>query len=914
MNSESSNSTPERTAPRLRTFLRKATAIIAAERGLNAACQIKLQTLAEQLKLPEELFQTGLDRLQNSKALNRLTRYEKSFLEFLEKEFGQLKGDVLSPGQEKKAIELARTKYQIDNVRSEQLLNAQAELCGIARISSGEAYAFASDMIGNLIGNSLTIDDARELELQKIGLRWGLEAETTDQIILEKIGVNRKGVRAGQRKRLLTGLLFTLVILASVFGVMKLWPEPRLVEEVIPAEVEEESNVPMLWLDEASRETLLEFGNRLPKAQKLIDEIDDPKKPESVELILRLSNEVFSASNLNKEEHTFEHSIASIYYHHPSDQVAMDLITKLLIQLDKGDAQAVPNLSELKSAFFFASIVAACLQSEHQIISPGRKEKAIALVADWLSAELPANDAEARNLMEIKIANEHWQRLIQNAWLAPESLARLVQPLSELTQGKLDQESLNRLETTATLNLLSANPTLATELQSSITKAIQFAPPSQTQRWFQTLTANRNKLSPDLGRTIADKLQLDADSIREDQLESEIRIHFLNERKKQLAPVLERSKKLDELVRSVEPLNESVSANQIARLAWISNLEITFCLQLTSGHYLEKSSFQEFDRSLRSPVKQLNEIVFLARDREQEKLGEQQIRATASDRRKLRESIERISDLSQENEGLRVIAANQLKKIAARFKSLNIDQANSIAAYLLSEKISQRERLNNELVLDSLAHLSEIGLAIVDLIPESDLPPEETLALARLMYGRDFQVSQGRWKSDLQIELLSEISRTMSQQLDSNQIQSELDWNRLRVYMGEILRERAAAFSIDFQIPKPDQLVPLAFKLVDNALDRKDLSAQSRQAFLSEISYIAANKTGDMRQLAALENLFAALNSEDPNFQLAVPSSNTSLPIGEQLRKSELRILKSFSARRLRLIEELITPPTETEQ
>ena len=65
--------------------------------------------------------------------------------------------------------------------------------------------------------------------------------------------------------------------MASVFGVMKLWPEPRLVEEVIPAEVEEESNVPMLWLDEASRETLLEFGNRLPKAQKLIDEIQEAK-------------------------------------------------------------------------------------------------------------------------------------------------------------------------------------------------------------------------------------------------------------------------------------------------------------------------------------------------------------------------------------------------------------------------------------------------------------------------------------------------------------------------------------------------------------------------------------------------------------------------------------------------------------
>ena len=49
---------------RLKTFLRRAGPVIAAERGLTSTARIKLQTIAAEMRLPGELLEEALTELQ----------------------------------------------------------------------------------------------------------------------------------------------------------------------------------------------------------------------------------------------------------------------------------------------------------------------------------------------------------------------------------------------------------------------------------------------------------------------------------------------------------------------------------------------------------------------------------------------------------------------------------------------------------------------------------------------------------------------------------------------------------------------------------------------------------------------------------------------------------------------------------
>ena len=173
--------------PRLKSFLRQAGAIIAAERGLNATSRIKLQALADHLQLPAKLFDEAIRRLQSSEALANLTRYEKSYLQFLQNEFERISGGVLSPSMEKKAIDHAKSKYQINGTRAEQLIQAQAEMDGIARISAADSYAFAEQYIVGRIGRAKTADDNLREELYEIAKKWAVSERQVDQIIADQI-------------------------------------------------------------------------------------------------------------------------------------------------------------------------------------------------------------------------------------------------------------------------------------------------------------------------------------------------------------------------------------------------------------------------------------------------------------------------------------------------------------------------------------------------------------------------------------------------------------------------------------------------------------------------------------------------------------------------------------------------------
>ena len=170
--------------PQLRSFLRQAGAIIAAERGLSDASRAKLQVLATQLELSDETFRRALDQLQSSTEFSTtLNHWEKSFVAFLKKEFKKIEGGILTIRAENRAIDLASRKYQIPEVRAQQLIQNTAQEANVGRISQQDAEFFGNRLIADTIGASSTIDREQLDQLYKIGKKWGLSREAVDVVI-----------------------------------------------------------------------------------------------------------------------------------------------------------------------------------------------------------------------------------------------------------------------------------------------------------------------------------------------------------------------------------------------------------------------------------------------------------------------------------------------------------------------------------------------------------------------------------------------------------------------------------------------------------------------------------------------------------------------------------------------------------
>ena len=88
---------------RLETFLRKAGPILAAERGVTKAASLKLRALADELRLPEPLFEQAVSDLGRDWAKRQLSRNEREFAAFVRKELQALPRQILTERLEQRA-------------------------------------------------------------------------------------------------------------------------------------------------------------------------------------------------------------------------------------------------------------------------------------------------------------------------------------------------------------------------------------------------------------------------------------------------------------------------------------------------------------------------------------------------------------------------------------------------------------------------------------------------------------------------------------------------------------------------------------------------------------------------------------------------------------------------------------------
>lgn len=887
---QSSESSP--TDPRLKSFLRKAGAIIATEKGVNAASRIKLESLAEHLKLPPELLEEGLIRLQKSSdSFSNLTHYEKAFCRFLQKEFKKLPGDVLSRGMELRAIRLAGKKYEINGTRAEQLIQAEADTAGFSRISQAEAESFATRTIREQIRDQTTIDDELKTKLLTIGERWGIEPEAVGQIIAHRVRENRNQQKLtwGSISRLAVGL--TLVVGGLIGSVAMGWipnwiglPNALLVNETV-ADPDVERNG-----SGGGNETAvaLRFPSRIHEQIESLLASDDRLNQSALKILgesptqrrigyQQLTREVCRRDDLDQNK--VFNLIAELFYNEPDEESAFEITKTLPMFLTPGGSNValqVGTMRDLKNAYKANRILeelflqgkelanAATKNSESKTPETNgselvnaesnsgpvknfgqRKQNVANCISTYVRIPLDQikTRSDYRQLSESAIATDQWTRMSQSSWRMPGQVALMTQPLLELTKSKLEPEKLDQFKGEVVLSILKTNEAHWDDLTLPLRESVAGADEVKLMEWVSIFqNSDDSDLQKMLGESILKKIGVTAGSNRPDSIAAAISNYKTQRRGEVLKPVMVRDAKVKLAFQDaysavgVVDADKSLSLpDQIAKMVRAVNLGMAFLEGMEKAALIDDASFAKFDRLAEAPTSSLREIISLPIDRSKIRaVAEQPV--TASDIRRKESALERLSDLAPDNSGLRGLALNQLERVSVRFDGISYSESTLLAKYFLSD-MGTKELLKAQSTIGSFAKWPNLALAIADHLEESDVEFEQALVLSRLLLVRDFEIDeQGDWKKKLRVKIIRAVSENIESLNRQDPENSSSNWARLEIYLNEAYRQRLSVFSASSRnenISAPHQsLVKLIKWLAKARLDRSKRERIERAAEL----------------------------------------------------------------------------------
>ena len=926
---KSKNSKPRNTDPRLKSFLRKAAAIISAEKGLNAESRLKLQTLAKHVKLPQPLFEEALARLQHGiDASLSLTRYEKAFIKFLDTEFEKITGDIISPRVENEAIGLAKRKYDISSLRAEKLIAARAKAAGMSLISRLEAETFADQLIAERIGEQTVIAEELTSQIHKIGKKWGLESSEIERIVNRVISQNKAEQKRPIRQFLAILVVVTLITIAlfgSAFAVgwfpqNWIWKnknyKDKSPENPIAIDTIESSRFPVSVATKL--EELQRSRNQLGQT---IEQITD----EDLSLRRAGYQELVQTACLDQgSDRQLRLTLAcELYYADPDEESAMEIVATIEDFLEILPGQ-LPSVQDLKDIFQVNDLIGMLILYRPDFKNDTATRKAVIeqLIESFVFIPLESFDSLKvyRQLSEVAIATDQWNRVIQSAWNSPVQAAVLLQPLYELTQPKLNPQEIDGFRDDALLAIIESDASRWRVLQEQIRHSVESCDDAKLIAWvavFRNCTDGR--LRDLLAEAILPRIDIRPASRSREDIAIAIANFELQNRNRALLPLIIRNERLEKLHATLlkdDSINREtgVTADRIAKLAQATNKEWAFCAAIENATHIDESTFAEFDRLIATPLPRLRELVMLPIDRRNaNRTGPAS--ATASDRRRMNNALNRLRDQEPALSGARSLALKQIKQVAHRFERISYSDAETLSRYLLSD-LAVEELLNVEKLIESFAHWPNLALAMADQIVDSNVKADQVLTLLRLLLNWEIELEDSAdWKRDLQIRIIAAVSVDVDNQANQDPDNIKNNWIRLKIYLSDLYNDRLAFVDNRSQV-KNENLLPhrASMRLVELAAKSPDSSGTMSNIgrAVQLIDKLPANeieKTAFSNQLL-IKTLLRELSGASTKAELLLEDMSSNLSgnslAGDQLYTTELSLLKVITLKRKLMVSRLL--------
>ena len=874
---------------RLETFLRRASAIIAAEKGLNNIAKAKLDDLATRLHLPEELFEIGLKKLQDSNSpVGELTDYEDGFLKFLKKEFSKKReGTVLSISIEERAIAHARKRFGIPAHRAEQLIDHQAQESGIGRLSRSDAREFGRQMILDLIGDKLSLDDETEEKIFQVGRRWGCDSEEVQRLIDTRIDDNEARSRKLQRRPLMLGLVTTIGLLVAGLGgkwindnfetfeslfkfndpiAKKTLPDPKL-------------DIPEPNLEETKSELELTFPDL---AMALVSE--DPTT--RGDAIATATERTLNAANQSKKQMM---TLRGWFLKEP-DQ----LVANRFVQVVDNALSAEPTTnrnSALQLPYRAVSFALDIFKSTSSPESLPRRQMLLQCVESrYGSGQIESTDVDPAQLNS-SIASRQWSQVIENSWQSPARNSILIEPLAELTQAKLTEKQLQEFVSRSVRTILLADKKQWRNMRQPLVNTIKSADEVQRIEWIDIwlddfdgttgfrefvgshLVAGSSKEPKPTSRDFESFLRSERSQWKTRRLQSALRRH---------EEIGKRASELVDSMNSVAP-DARVAPDLIFKVASMANLCLEAKNITSSGRAGDESAWREVDVELEKQNLRLRDFVFL-----DEPAADVPALTSAGFDTSLRDrTLKEFRNRSAENQAKRLAAIERLPGLAEKFETLPQPMTESLAGYLLSP-IEPDEWLQMQRVVPDLLKWPRLIVSMADQVSEATAPRDQLLTMFTVLNGEPLEVSTDEdLKDRLNLELLKlgRDALLADEAVDPNS--SDSDWIRLEKYLQTAFYRRGSVLG-----KKP---LESNRSTLENA--KLSILASSGNVAMTDraISLIEKSTSNELEQIVLLNQMLAGVNGKP------VPSS-----VGARLLESELKLLQKWNRERQQQLKELI--------
>ncbi len=899
---KSKQSSSRNTDPRLKSFLRNAEAIIAAEKGLNSESRLKLQTLADHLKLPQEMFDEALTRLQQGiDPSSNLTHYEKAFIKFLDMELEKLTTGIVSPRVEHRAIKMARSRFGINDTRAEQLIKARAEAAGLSLISPLEAEAFGAHSIADRMDGLTTIDNERYSQLYKIGRRWGLDRPQVDQIVAREIARTKSNQKPKLIKKLGLSLLVLLTLAAMVISAawaggwipLRWFERPgTMVKNQSHQSDFPSDTVPTSRFPAVIAERLGELQASYPQLSQTIESItgsDESRQRVGYQQLVRSA-----CSRRDNNQELCLNLTCELFYADPNENSELAVLSSIedLLSINQTETPSVQNL---KTAFQVNKLLGQLkfFEVNNQPENDERRTAVDDTIESLVDISLDSVGSLSEYLMisENAIATDQWNRVMQTASSSPSLAAVLFQPLSELTDSILDAETLDAYRDDILVSIMESDPSCWRVLQTQIRHSLKTCDNAKLMDWVSIFERSSDTGLIDLlADAMLPRIGVQPAGQSRGSIATAVRDFGLEARNQVLRPLVDRNKQVEDFFTKTMEFASGldaagISPDRIAQLALAVNVEWAFCASIENTTIIDDSSFAEFDRLIAIPSSRLRELISLPIDR-RKYYPTGPSTATASDRRKMNTSLERLADTDSDSSSLRILSIKQLNQIAHRFDRISYSEAKSLASYLLSN-LELEELLNVEKLIEAFAHWPNLPLAIADQLPESNVKADQVLTISTLLLNRNFELGVNTdWKHELQLKILMAVSNDVESQIDQDPDNDKSNWIRLKIYLAETYRERLAlgsnrGYALD-AFPTPHQA---AARLVESLTD----------------STITPNQKTDIRRASQLVHTSPANEVEKTAFanQLLIQTIVAELAYSEEFADAE-RLLADLRNRLLR--------------
>lgn len=748
MSEDSSPNLPddEQIDSRLAAFMRKAAPVITAERGLNAGSRLKLESLAKDMKLPKELFEEGLKRIQDAPPMitSSMNRWEKAFAKRLKGQLNNLKGGILTASMEKRAVRIAKEKYQLEEIQAREIIQQVVRESGIGRISVSEAERHLEELVREKVGTSSWVDPTNRDLIHQTGKKWGLGPERVETLIAYYIDTNRSRQLARKRISRLATIVTTIVVFLALGGLLAFVLSQSSIDDSSSADANDSSEAK----DEGASTNEITYPSwwsedhqiNAVKARLAVEGIDPIlTSMSSNDATARGSGYrqlagLFASEFGNREpQERIKQLMVAVIENEPADTAYQALLDTLVTYAQPSNDDLPAERLEYEISFSITEMLARLTENEK--VSEARRE-GIAAELTLITGTTPVNaygadaiaDRYLGGLSETSFrtltsasATRPKQGLTRHEWLHP------------IAEKYLDPPRLIELDSEFLLTVIPFEPSEWDLFQEVLNPCLVADNPLLYR--FVTLaeTTPELVLQRHLFRSIGAVLDVPYQRSDPEQMASELRRKIgvvpglredenairwakLRRRVDELAPVREVANAVDP-PQADEIVLVSHYANMACALAQTPPRSGPFDRLVTEGQPVLSDERREGTASgggiglstiVRSPSR--------------------------SDRERMSRFIGRLTAWDRQTILSRVQALKGLQSIAEEFNDIPKEDADAIAQYLLANK-EEAEHLEVLTTLPNVAKWNSLLLAVADQVEQTSLPDAQAEQIVTQLAG-----------------------------------------------------------------------------------------------------------------------------------------------------------------------------------